>query len=201
MKRVLMIAYHFPPLAGSSGIQRTLRFVQHLPALGWEPMVLTRASPRLRAHQRRFDGGYSRRDRGRARVCARYRRGTFPSPDDYPAFLARPDRWMTWRLGAVPAGMRLIRERRPDVIWSTYPIATAHVIGDVPSSTAPDCRGSPIFGIRWRRTDIPRIRALGKASSASKSGRSRAPDSAFSRRRVLRECIAIDTRRCRTGSP
>jgi hypothetical protein len=28
MKRVLMIAYHFPPLAGSSGIQRTLRFVQ-----------------------------------------------------------------------------------------------------------------------------------------------------------------------------
>lgn len=30
MKRILMIAYHFPPLAGSSGIQRTLRFVQHL---------------------------------------------------------------------------------------------------------------------------------------------------------------------------
>jgi hypothetical protein len=29
MKRILMIAYHFPPLAGSSGIQRTLRFVQH----------------------------------------------------------------------------------------------------------------------------------------------------------------------------
>ena len=36
MKRVLMVAYHFPPLAGSSGIQRTLRFVQHLPAYGWE---------------------------------------------------------------------------------------------------------------------------------------------------------------------
>jgi hypothetical protein len=36
-----MIAYHFPPLAGSSGIQRTLRFVQHLPALGWQPLVLT----------------------------------------------------------------------------------------------------------------------------------------------------------------
>ena len=40
MKRVLMIAYHFPPLAGSSGIQRTLRFVQHLPKFGWEPLVL-----------------------------------------------------------------------------------------------------------------------------------------------------------------
>ena len=41
MKRVLMVAYHFPPLAGSSGIQRTLRFAQHLPRYGWHPMVLT----------------------------------------------------------------------------------------------------------------------------------------------------------------
>ena len=40
-----MIAYHFPPLAGSSGIQRTLRFAQHLPALGWQPLVLS-ADPR-----------------------------------------------------------------------------------------------------------------------------------------------------------
>ena len=39
MKRILMIAYHFPPLTGSSGIQRTLRFVQHLPAFGWQPSV------------------------------------------------------------------------------------------------------------------------------------------------------------------
>src|SRR4051794_35891220 len=49
VKRVLMVAFHFPPSAGSSGIQRTLRFVQHLPALGWEPVVLT-AHPR--AHER-----------------------------------------------------------------------------------------------------------------------------------------------------
>ena len=41
MKRVLMVAYHFPPLAGSSGVQRTLRFVQQLPQHGWEPLVLT----------------------------------------------------------------------------------------------------------------------------------------------------------------
>ena len=42
MKKVLMIAYHFPPLAGSSGIQRTLRF----------PLVLT-ADPR--AYERTSD--------------------------------------------------------------------------------------------------------------------------------------------------
>ena len=44
-RRLLMIAYHFPPLAGSSGIQRTLRFVRHLPAFGWQPLVLS-AHPR-----------------------------------------------------------------------------------------------------------------------------------------------------------
>ena len=41
MKRVLMIAYHFPPMKGSSGIQRTLRFASYLPAYGWDPVVLT----------------------------------------------------------------------------------------------------------------------------------------------------------------
>ena len=40
-----MVAYHFPPAAGSSGIQRTLQFARHLPQFGWEPVVLT-ASPR-----------------------------------------------------------------------------------------------------------------------------------------------------------
>ena len=63
----------------------------------------------------------------------------------YPAFLARPDRWMTWRFGGSRAGVRLIRERSVDVIWSTYPIATAHVIGPH-SSAARGCRGSPILG-------------------------------------------------------
>ena len=43
-----MVAFHFPPLQGSSGIQRTLRFVQHLPALGWQPIVLS-AHPRAYA--------------------------------------------------------------------------------------------------------------------------------------------------------
>ena len=41
MNQVLMVAFHFPPLAGSSGIQRTLRFATHLPSFGWQPTVLT----------------------------------------------------------------------------------------------------------------------------------------------------------------
>ena len=47
----------------------------------------------------------------------------------YPGFLSLPDRWVSWWLGAVPLGLYLIKKYRPDIIWSTYPIATAHLIG------------------------------------------------------------------------
>ncbi|KAF6587335.1 MULTISPECIES: methyltransferase domain-containing protein [Paenibacillus] len=39
-KKVLIIAYIFPPLGGS-GVQRTLKFVKYLREFGWEPIVLT----------------------------------------------------------------------------------------------------------------------------------------------------------------
>lgn len=39
-KKVLVIAYIFPPLA-SSGVQRTLKFVKYLRNFGWEPIVVT----------------------------------------------------------------------------------------------------------------------------------------------------------------
>ena len=44
MRRVLFIAYLFPPIA-NSGTRRSLCFVNHLPAIGWEPVVLTVADP------------------------------------------------------------------------------------------------------------------------------------------------------------
>ncbi len=122
-----MVAYHFPPLAGSSGIQRTLRFVQHLPALGWQPLVLTveprayeQTSPDLLPDvppdtvvRRAFALDTARHLRVRG---------------SYIGWMARPDRWISWRFDAVRQGMQLIKEFQPDAIWSTYPIATAHVI-------------------------------------------------------------------------
>ncbi|HEX8884928.1 MAG TPA: hypothetical protein VF797_10595, partial [Noviherbaspirillum sp.] len=45
LPRVLLIAFHFPPEAVSSGIQRTLSFFKNLGKYGWEPMVLS-AHPR-----------------------------------------------------------------------------------------------------------------------------------------------------------
>ena len=133
-----MIAYHFPPLAGSSGIQRTLRFVQHLPAFGWEPIVLT-VHPR--AYERTSDDLLPEVpenvvvERAFALDAARH----LSISGRYPRFLARPDRWMSWRWGAVAAGLRLIQRYRPTVLWSTYPIATAHQIGAI----VHQCSGLP----------------------------------------------------------
>jgi glycosyltransferase involved in cell wall biosynthesis len=128
MKRVLMVAYHFPPYGGSSGIQRTLRFVQHLPALGWEPLVLTAAA---RSYERVSDDLLDElpRDLVVERAFALDTARHLSLAGRYPGVLARPDRWMTWQFRAIPAGMRLVRRFGPHVIWSTYPIATAHVIG------------------------------------------------------------------------
>jgi len=127
LKRILMVAYHYPPLAGSSGIQRTLRFSQHLPALGWQPLILS-ADPR--AYEKTSDDLLRDIPEGmivrRAFALDTSRHLTLFGR--YLGWMARPDRWISWRFDGVRQGMKLIREFKPDLIWSTYPIATAHVI-------------------------------------------------------------------------
>jgi glycosyltransferase involved in cell wall biosynthesis len=44
MKKVLFIAYLYPPIA-NSGTRRSLEFANYLPDSGWEPIVLTVADP------------------------------------------------------------------------------------------------------------------------------------------------------------
>lgn len=125
--RVLMIAFHFPPVHGSSGVQRTLKFARYLPDHGWRPAILT-VHPR--AYEATHDGqmaGIEGMDVRRS--FALDTRRHIAVGGRYPGFLAVPDRWSTWMLGAVPAGLSMIRKYRPDVIWSTFPIATAHRIG------------------------------------------------------------------------
>lgn len=58
----------------------------------------------------------------------------------YPSLLAVPDKWQSWILGGRVAGARIIREWRPHAIMSTYPIASAHVIG---------AQLSRRFGLPW----------------------------------------------------
>lgn len=128
MKRVLMVAFHFPPVKGSSGVQRTLRFVRYLPEFGWEPIVLTadeRAYPATADDQLGDIPPGIPIHRSRAWNAAR----DFAFGRRYPSILARPDRWVSWWFSAVPAGLAMIRKYKPDALWSTYPLATAHCIG------------------------------------------------------------------------
>jgi hypothetical protein len=128
VKRVLMIAFHFPPLRGSSGIQRTLKFAQYLPQFGWLPVVIS-ASPRAYANRGDDQMGDIPAEVEVHRPFARDTSIHLSIKGRYPGFLALPDRWVSWAFGAIPTGLRLAWKHRPAVIWSTYPIATAHLIG------------------------------------------------------------------------
>jgi glycosyltransferase involved in cell wall biosynthesis len=128
MNTVLMVAYHYPPCFGSSGLLRTLKFSRYLPGEGWQPIVLT-AHPRAYAqttpHQLAEIPASVLVKRAFALDTGRH----LAIHGSSPRLLALPDRWVSWWLGAVPVGLRLIRRYRPQALWSTYPIASAHLIG------------------------------------------------------------------------
>jgi glycosyltransferase involved in cell wall biosynthesis len=127
-RHVLMVAYHYPPSRGSSGLLRTLNFTRHLPNYGWDPVVLT-AHPRAHpvvATEQEIDSPPAIPVK-RAFALDAWRHMSIKGR--YPGFAALPDRWISWFFGGVPAGLRLIRKYKPKLIWSTYPIATALWIG------------------------------------------------------------------------
>jgi len=123
-----MIAFHYPPANMSSGIQRTLKFSAYLPAHGYEPMVLTIAP---RAYPSTTDDQMGDIPAGvvveRAFGLDTSRHLSFRGR--FLRYMALPDRWISWWPAAVWRGMAMIRRHRPAAILSTYPIATAHLIG------------------------------------------------------------------------
>ena len=128
VKRVLMVAYHFPPLRGSSGIQRALKFAQYLPGSGWQPLVLSahpRAYPNQGPDQLAEIPPQAVVKRAFALDASRH----LALGGRYIGWTALPDRFASWTLGAVPAGLAMVWRYRPQVIWTTYPIATANLIG------------------------------------------------------------------------
>ncbi|MDW8259295.1 MAG: glycosyltransferase [Gammaproteobacteria bacterium] len=115
-------------MRGSSGVQRTLRFAQHLPSFGWKPVVLTISSL---AYESRglSEGNEIPLDLEVHRAFGLDAARHFSLQGRYPRALALPDRWANWRFFAVRRAMKIIRTRGVSVVWSTFPIATAHRIG------------------------------------------------------------------------
>lgn len=127
-RSVLLIAFHFPPIQGSSGWQRTLRFAQYLPRCGWRPIVLT-IDPRAYEAQQAGPGGLVPPEVEVHRAFGLDTARHLSLFGRYPGRLAVPDRWATWRPFAVRRALRLVREANVRAVWSTFPIATAHAIG------------------------------------------------------------------------
>ncbi len=129
MRRVLVIAFYFPP-QGGAGVQRTLKFVKYLPEFGWQPIVLT------------VTGSDSTlRDESLAREVP-----STVSVHRTPALLLprlvpwRVRRWLTrwllvvdeqvgWLPFAVARGKCLIQETGIAVIYTTSAPYTDHLIG------------------------------------------------------------------------
>lgn len=126
--RVLIIAYHFPPCVGSSGLLRSEKFARYLPEFGWVPLVLT-------VHPRAYESVDHRTLAGVPdellvlRAFALDTKKHLGFRGSYIDFFALPDRWVSWLFGAIPSGLRAIREHHVKAIFSTFPISTAVLIG------------------------------------------------------------------------
>ena len=120
----LMLAFHFPPFAQSSGGIRTLSFVRHLPKYQWQPIVLTARSntyPEVDQSSLTMVPPHSRVVRAPGLDVARH----LSIAGRYPTWMATPDRWNSWALAAFIAGLVCIRRHDPAVLWATFPIASA----------------------------------------------------------------------------
>ena len=137
--KALIVTFYFPP-AGGGGVQRPLKLAQYLPALGIETHVLAPDDPRwlhrdegLRmpsqawVHRARYIGvsggkpsevlaGTQGLERVATRARLQLRR------------LVVPDENATWALTAIPVGIRLVRQHGIDVVLSTSPPGSTHLI-------------------------------------------------------------------------
>ncbi len=141
MRRVLVIAYYFPPL-GLSGVQRVAKFVKYLPVHGWQPTVLT-AEP---AGYFAYDGTlleevecagvdvHRTSSWDPTRLFGRRRTVALPAESQrrwlaaLSQFLFVPDNKIGWLPHAVWAGRRLLSQRPFDAIFSSAPPYTAHLV-------------------------------------------------------------------------
>ena len=128
MKTALIVAFHFPPYGAGSGILRVLKFCRYLPEFGWQPVVLT-ANTRAYESLNNASLGDIPPNTQVSRAFALDTQRHLSIKGRYTRWMALPDRWASWLPGAILKGLTLIRKNRADVIITTYPIASAVLIG------------------------------------------------------------------------
>jgi len=143
---------YFPP-AGGGGVQRPLKLAQYLPALGIETHVLAPDDPKwvhedadLRVptqawvHRVRYVGPRS----VKAAEALREAEGGFQRALVQAGLASRrllvPDTSVTWNLTAIPAALRIVRQEGIDVVVTTSPPGSVHLVGAAVQRAA---------GVRW----------------------------------------------------
>lgn len=141
-KRVLVIAYYFPPM-GLSGVQRVAKLVKYLPSYGWHPTVLTVKPGGYFAYDESLlqevkDAGVKvvrTASLDPTQVFSRQATVRLPkeSSRKWLSFISQtlfvPDNKRGWFPFAVAAGRRLLQQESFAAIFSTAPPYTAHLIG------------------------------------------------------------------------
>lgn len=152
LRTVLVVSYAWPP-AGGPGVQRVLKFVKYLPSFGFRPVVLTvrhgtypALDPTL---EREVPDGVPVHRSASSEPAALYKRFlgmkadepipvavlAEPSPDlkrrvanAIRLNLFVPDAKIGWYPWAVRLGTKVVRRERPDVVFSTAPPPTTHLV-------------------------------------------------------------------------
>lgn len=129
-KKVLLIAYHFPPVAVSSGVHRIVSLANALKQQDWDVTVLS-ASERTyeRTDARTLDEVQAGIRVIRALAFDTSRQLSVKGK--YFQWMALPDNLQSWVVFAVLRGLAHIAANRPNIIISTYPIASAHLIAAI----------------------------------------------------------------------
>jgi glycosyltransferase involved in cell wall biosynthesis len=138
--KLLLVTLYFPP-TGGGGVQRSLKFASHLPALGIETHVLAPDDSKwvhadadlplptqAWIHRARYVGPRGRRIadelHGRSGVdLVRLRAGTIGRR------LLLPDENVTWNATAIPKAISIARSEGIDVVLTTSPPGSVHLIG------------------------------------------------------------------------
>lgn len=145
MRRVLIVAYYFPPIGGIGSI-RTAAFARHLPEFGWQATVVAPAEtphpldrsldvsqvPVVRTRSLELSR-LGRRSAGRRPAAAA---ASAASPGSTVSRRLRdavrsgvfPDPQIGWYPSAVAGGTRLLREGKFDLIFSSAFPVTSHLV-------------------------------------------------------------------------
>ncbi len=152
MKKVLIITYYWPP-AGGPGVQRMLKFARYLPEFGWEPVILTvkngeypardetllsEIPGNIRVYRTRcFEPFSLYKNFSGDRKDQTIPVGVLAQKDlSFRKKIAKcirlnliiPDAKKWWKLTAVKAGGKIIRDEKPDLIFSSSPPPSVHLI-------------------------------------------------------------------------